>query len=323
MAAPPPAGGGEGKCGGKGNDNLHAMSLRAVPRWLDTHRVAGFVCLGSTSTDLPATLRVRCGYPTATAPERTGPWTPPTALAALRSLSADLGTPLTRTALLLPLPEHELSASLTQEGVLHVLLGGVGDAGGDADPSPPTPAVAMHASSLGAFIRAVLGRDLDDPRLTFGPYALDPQQVFLEQRNCVAFVNLRPVLPGHVLVMPRRRVPRFTDMTAGEVAALWQTAQKVARVLERHHGCEASTFTLQDGPHAGQSVPHVHVHVIPRRPGDFRENDDIYPAIDKAEAQIASRATAVDAEERPPRSAGEMAVEAACFAALPGMQDDD
>lgn len=44
---------------------------------------------------------------------------------------------------------------------------------------------------------------------------------------------------------------------------------------------------LQDGVHAGQSVPHVHIHVLPRRPGDFEKNDDVYDAIDDASREAA------------------------------------
>jgi hypothetical protein len=64
---------------------------------------------------------------------------------------------------------------------------------------------------------------------------------------------------------------------------MWQTAQRVGRVLEKHHGASALTLAIQDGADAGQTVPHVHVHVLPRRGGDFERNDEVYPAIEKAE----------------------------------------
>jgi bis(5'-adenosyl)-triphosphatase len=43
---------------------------------------------------------------------------------------------------------------------------------------------------------------------------------------------------------------------------------------------------LQDGPAAGQTVPHVHIHVLPRRPGDFEKNDEVYDELDRAEAHL-------------------------------------
>ena len=44
---------------------------------------------------------------------------------------------------------------------------------------------------------------------------------------------------------------------------------------------------MKDGQHAGQSVPHVHVHILPRRPGDFEKNDDVYDAIDDSSKVLA------------------------------------
>lgn len=69
---------------------------------------------------------------------------------------------------------------------------------------------------------------------------------------------------------------------------MWQTAQRVGAALEAHHGAAALTLAIQDGPSAGQTVPHVHVHVLPRRPGDFERNDDVYPALEKQEEGMAA-----------------------------------
>ncbi|TVU27247.1 hypothetical protein EJB05_29844, partial [Eragrostis curvula] len=51
-----------------------------------------------------------------------------------------------------------------------------------------------------------------------------------------------------------------------------------ALTLEQYHEASSLTFAIQDGPQAGQTVPHVHIHVIPRRTGDFEKNDEIYDA---------------------------------------------
>lgn len=124
-----------------------------------------------------------------------------------------------------------------------------------------------------------------------------------------AFVNTKPVLPGHVLVSPRRVVPRFADTTTEEVSDLWTLAQRVGKVVERHYGCQSLTMAIQDGPMAGQTVPHVHIHLMPRKAGDFKNNDDVYDAMDASEGQLQQK---LDLDkDRKVRTADDMAAEAA------------
>jgi bis(5'-adenosyl)-triphosphatase len=92
----------------------------------------------------------------------------------------------------------------------------------------------------------------------------------------LCLVNTKPLVPGHVLVIPRRVVPRFEHLTSEEVADLWDTVHRVAPIVRDHFGAAATTFAIQDGPEAGQTVAHVHVHILPRRTGDFTPNDKIY-----------------------------------------------
>ena len=80
----------------------------------------------------------------------------------------------------------------------------------------------------------------------------------------MAFVNLRPLVPGHVLVTPRRAVMRTAELSPAEADVLWDTVRRVQAVVEAAHGASASEVGVQDGKGAGQSVPHVHVHIIPR-----------------------------------------------------------
>ncbi|KAI8821676.1 HIT-like domain-containing protein [Fimicolochytrium jonesii] len=98
---------------------------------------------------------------------------------------------------------------------------------------------------------------------------------------------------------------------------MFLTAQKVGAVVEKEYKGESLTITLQDGPMAGQTVPHVHVHIIPRVKGDWANNDEIYPEIDKKEREMnaelskgAKDKKGVDNDERKPRSLEEMTVEA-------------
>lgn len=63
-------------------------------------------------------------------------------------------------------------------------------------------------------------------------------------------------------------------------------AQRVGTAVEAHFGAASLTFAVQDGPQAGQTVPHVHVHILPRRPGDFEPNDKVYDEIDAASKHL-------------------------------------
>jgi hypothetical protein len=81
----------------------------------------------------------------------------------------------------------------------------------------------------------------------------------------IAFVNLKPLVPGHVLVVPRRVVPRYAGLTPEEAADLWQGVLAVRTIVAKQQQDLELGFTIgmQDGPIAGQSVPHVHVHILP------------------------------------------------------------
>lgn len=78
------------------------------------------------------------------------------------------------------------------------------------------------------------------------------------------------------MVASRRCVDRLKDLKPDEIADFFQCVCKVQRMAELYHKTTSSTVTVQDGEQAGQTVRHVHCHVMPRRQGDFKQNDDIY-----------------------------------------------
>lgn len=137
-------------------------------------------------------------------------------------------------------------------------------------------------------------------------------------------MNLKPLLPGHVLVSPRRVVPRFNDLSAAELQDLFATVQRVSRTIERLFHASALNIAIQDGQDAGQSVPHVHAHIIPRRKADLPAPDAIYEMMESEDGDLArqlkkrdadetqrAKFPAVDADEhRKPRSDEEMNKEA-------------
>ncbi|XP_073086894.1 bis(5'-adenosyl)-triphosphatase isoform X6 [Manis javanica] len=110
----------------------------------------------------------------------------------------------------------------------------------------------------------------------FGQHLVKPSVVFLKTELSYALVNRKPVVPGHVLVCPLRPVERFRDLRPDEVADLFQATQRVGTVVEKHFQGTSLTLSMQDGPEAGQTVKHVHIHVLPRKAGDFQRNDSIY-----------------------------------------------
>ncbi|XP_017809803.1 bis(5'-adenosyl)-triphosphatase isoform X6 [Papio anubis] len=88
----------------------------------------------------------------------------------------------------------------------------------------------------------------------FGQHLIKPSVVFLKTELSFALVNRKPVVPGHVLVCPLRPVERFRDLRPDEVADLFQVTQRVGTVVEKHFHGTSLTFSMQDGPEAGQTV---------------------------------------------------------------------
>ena len=136
---------------------------------------------------------------------------------------------------------------------------------------------------------------------------------------------MKPLLPGHVLVLPRRVTPRFSDLTQAEVTDLFLTVQRVGRMVERVFKATSLNIAMQDGAAAGQSVSHVHTHIIPRKQSDLEHKggpDAIYGMLEGEDGDIGrqlyerarSRFPIVDNEERMPRTEQEMSAEAEMLA---------
>lgn len=145
----------------------------------------------------------------------------------------------------------------------------------------------------------------------FGHVNLHKSQIFHETDLIFACVNISPLVPGHVLVCPKREIARYKDLTQEEIIQIFTHAQNISTRLEKHFGTTALNFGLQDGKDSGQSIAHVHLHILPRRKGDFDRNDQIYEELNK-DAEMA--------EIRKKRSLEEMKEEADLFRSL--MQDN-
>ena len=119
---------------------------------------------------------------------------------------------------------------------------------------------------------------------------LESSQVY-QDGLVVAFLDIRPLTPGHLLVVPREHAAGLDDLDEGLGARVFTVAHRLAQVLRRSGlPCEGVNMFLADGAAAGQEVFHVHLHVIPRNPGDgFRlKARRRTPGRDELDAQAAS-----------------------------------
>ena len=137
-----------------------------------------------------------------------------------------------------------------------------------------------------------------------------------------------------MLVIPYRQAQRLTDLSQDEVTDLFTTVQKVQKMLAKNYfgsGSDAGkpengsfNITIQDGKWAGQTVPHIHCHIIPRSKGSD-EGDGIYDRLESEEGNVGgglwdqSRPTQhgkfprIEDGDRKPRSAEDMNKQAALF----------
>lgn len=93
-----------------------------------------------------------------------------------------------------------------------------------------------------------------------------PAHFVLEEADVVAFLDARPLFKGHVLVMPRRHYETLADLPEPEVGPLFVAVQRVSAVMPAALGSQGS-FVAENNV-VSQSVPHLHVHVVPRSRGD-------------------------------------------------------
>ncbi len=95
-----------------------------------------------------------------------------------------------------------------------------------------------------------------------------PASVVHEDAQVVAFMDLRQAVPGHVLVIPRRHVETLFDLDEETAAQLMRVAVRIARAAEQAFAPDGLNLWQSNRDAGGQEVPHVHLHVQPRRVGD-------------------------------------------------------
>ena len=95
-----------------------------------------------------------------------------------------------------------------------------------------------------------------------------PARVVYEDETTFAFLDANPLAPGHTLVIPRDEYERLNDIPEDVATDLYSTIHRLIPAVEAAVDADATTVAFNNGEAAGQEVPHVHCHLIPRFAGD-------------------------------------------------------
>ena len=104
-----------------------------------------------------------------------------------------------------------------------------------------------------------------------------------EDEAALAFMDIAKDVDGHILVVPKKHCGSILDCDTETLNAVAQAVQKVSKHLTSACGYEGVNLLNASGACAGQSVPHFHIHIIPRKPGDGL---DAWPKFDGAKEDI-------------------------------------
>jgi len=95
-----------------------------------------------------------------------------------------------------------------------------------------------------------------------------PAHIVYEDEATLAFMDIAPIHEGHTLVVPKTHAADVFEVNPEDAAAAMRTAVKVARAVKTAFGCDGVNIFQSNGPAAGQTVFHFHIHVLPRWAGD-------------------------------------------------------
>lgn len=121
----------------------------------------------------------------------------------------------------------------------------------------PSAGVPMHYDQTNVFAKILRGE-------------LPSVDVY-EDEHTLAFLDIAPSVEGHVLVIPKAPAKEIFDLSQDGAAALMRTTHRVAKAVRKAFAVPGMMLVQLNGAGAGQSIPHVHFHILPRREGlDFQ-----------------------------------------------------
>ncbi len=93
-------------------------------------------------------------------------------------------------------------------------------------------------------------------------------EIIYEDDHTFAFLDIAPRSPGHTVVIPKYHAQTILDLPELEIQPLFLTVRKLAGILQNTFRCDGFTIGINHGAEAGQTVGHLHVHIMPRFKGD-------------------------------------------------------
>jgi diadenosine tetraphosphate (Ap4A) HIT family hydrolase len=97
-----------------------------------------------------------------------------------------------------------------------------------------------------------------------------PEETILENREAYARYDKYPVSPGHLLIIPKRHFRSVFEATETELSALWNLVRVAKSYLDEEYSPDGYNIGINDGSVAGQTIMHLHIHLIPRYSGDMK-----------------------------------------------------
>jgi bis(5'-adenosyl)-triphosphatase len=109
---------------------------------------------------------------------------------------------------------------------------------------------------------------------------------FASSLNFHAVYNIAPILPGHTLIIPKKHISSFMELEDNLIQEMMLFSKKIICFIQQEFAANGFDFTIQDGESAGQTVHHLHAHVVPRYPRDLPEPGDWYPKLKQKQGEL-------------------------------------
>lgn len=93
--------------------------------------------------------------------------------------------------------------------------------------------------------------------------------IWKENNNCIAIKDSFPVSPGHTLIIPKMHISSYFDLSSELQRSCWEMVNEIKAILEEEYSPDGFNIGINAGEAAGQTISHVHIHLIPRYQGDM------------------------------------------------------